>query len=262
MPWNVPQKYFDMYPLDKIELPPINEKDLEDIPAAGLRMARPEGDHAKILQSGRWKEAVQAYLATITYTDMNIGRLLDALDKSPHKENTIICFWGDHGWHLGEKQHWRKFALWEEATRTPFIWVAPNVTKPGGKCDRTVDLMSIYPTLSELCGLPIPKHVEGISIKPLLADPQAEWKTPALTTFQFNNHAIRTEQWRYIRYNAGGEELYDETKDPLEWTNLASNPDHATAKAELAKAIPTANKPAPAGQQRQRQSQRQQSQPQ
>jgi arylsulfatase A-like enzyme len=252
MPWNVPQKYFDMYPLDKIELPRINEKDLEDLPPAGVRMARPEGDHAKILESGRWKEAVQAYLATITYCDMNIGRLLDALDKSEHKDNTIICFWGDHGWHLGEKQHWRKFALWEEATRAPFIWVAPGVTKPGTRCDRTVDFMSIYPTLSELSGLPIPKHVEGVSIKPLLADPQSDWKTPALTTHGFNNHAVRSEQFRFIRYADGGEELYDHHNDPLEWTNLATIPEHAAAKTELAKFIPTTNEPAPAAAQRQR----------
>jgi arylsulfatase A-like enzyme len=257
MPWNVPQKYFDMYPLDRIELPKVNEKDLDDVPAAGVRMARPQGDHAQILASGRWKEAVQAYLATITYCDMNVGRLLDALDKSPYKDNTIICFWGDHGWHLGEKQHWRKFALWEEATRAPFIWIVPGLTKPDSRCDRTVDFMSIYPTLCELSGLPIPTHVQGASIKSLLADPQAQWKTPALTTYLFNNHSVRSEQWRYIRYNDGGEELYDETKDPLEWTNLASSADLAAVKGELAKLIPMENKPAPAAAQRQRQRPRQ-----
>jgi arylsulfatase A-like enzyme len=124
---------------------------------------------------------------------------------------------------LGEKHHWRKFALWEEPTRAPLIWVAPGVTKAGGVSRRTVDFMSIYPTLSELCGLPTPQHVEGASIKSLLMNPNAKWEHPALTTHEFNNHAVRSEKWRYIRYHGGGEELYDETKDPYEWTNLAGD---------------------------------------
>ena len=128
-------------------------------------MAKPDGDHAEMLASGRWKEAVQGYLAAISYTDVMIGRLIDALDASQYRDNTLIVFWGDHGWHLGEKEHWRKFALWEEATRAPLIWVAPGVTKGGGVCDRTVDFMSIYPTLTDLAGIPTPKHVEGKSIR-------------------------------------------------------------------------------------------------
>lgn len=242
MPWNVPQKYFDMHPLDKIELPPHLEGDLADIPPAGVKMAPPEGDHAAMLKSGRWKEAVQAYLATISYTDMNIGRLLEAYDKSPAKDNTIIVLWGDHGWHLGEKEHWRKFALWEEATRAPLLWVVPGLTKPDSVCDRTVDFMSIYPTLCDLAGIPKPAHVEGKSIKPLLADSKSAWETPALTTHMFNNHAVRTEGWRYIRYANGDEELYDETKDPLEHKNLAGDSNFADKKSELAKWMPAENK--------------------
>ena len=243
MPWFVPKKYFDQFPLDKIELPPHAEKDLADVPPAGLAFARPQGDHAKILASGRWKEAVQAYLAATAYTDMNVGRLLDALDKSPHRDNTIVVFWSDHGWHLGEKEHWRKFALWEEATRSPLIWIAPGVTKPGAVCDRTVDFMSIYPTLCDLAGIETPKHVEGPSIRPLLADPKATWDRPALTTYRFNNHALRSEQWRYIRYANGEEELYDHTKDPNEWTNQATTPESANIKAQFSKHLPKENKP-------------------
>src|SRR5262245_39485160 len=175
MPWNVPKKYFDMYPLDAIQLPPYQEGDLTDIPPSGVKMARlpaaasPDApsDHELILKSGRWKEAVQAYLATITYVDGQIGRVLDALDRSAHRDNTIVVLFGDHGWNLGEKHHWRKFALWEEATRAPLIWIAPGVTKAGTVSNRTVDFMSIYPTLAELCGLPVPGHVEGPSIKKL-----------------------------------------------------------------------------------------------
>ena len=240
MPWNAPRKFYDLFPLDRIELPKVTHNDLGDVPPAGVRMARPEGDHAAILQSERWKEAVQGYLAAIAYTDMNVGRLLDALDKSPYKDNTIICFWCDHGWHLGEKEHWRKFALWEEATRSPLIWVVPGVTTPAC-CDRTVDFMSIYPTLMDLCGIECPQHVEGVSIRSLLVDPSAPWDRPALTTFGQNNHAIRTEKWRYIRYANGDEELYDETADPREWSNLAGNPEHEQVKKELARHLPTTN---------------------
>jgi arylsulfatase A-like enzyme len=247
MPWNVPQKYYDMHPLEGIRLPPTKEGDLDDVPAIGLKMAKAEGDHAAVLKSGRWKEAVQAYLATITYLDAQIGRVLDAYDKSPHRDNTLICLWGDHGWHLGEKQHWRKFALWEEATRAPLIWVVPGVTQAGGVCTRPVDFMSIYPTLCGLSGVAKPAWVEGHDIKPLLADPGGEWPHVAITTFGQNNHAIRTDRWRYIRYADGGEELYDHRNDEYEWTNLASKSEHAALKAGLAKHFPASNVPASAG---------------
>ena len=244
MPWNVPKKWYDLHPLDKIELPPHKDGDLTDIPPAGVKMAKPEGDHKQMVASGRWKEAVQGYLAAISYCDMNVGRLIDALDKSAYKDNTIIVFWGDHGWHLGEKEHWRKFALWEEATRAPLIWCAPGVTQPGKLCERTVDYMTIYPTLCDLCGIAAPSHLEGKSIRSLLVDPLSTWSTPALTTHEFKNHALRSEGWRLIRYADGSEELYDETNDPYEYTNLATNPEHAARKEELAKYLPTKDAPA------------------
>jgi arylsulfatase A-like enzyme len=243
MPWNVPQKWYDMFPLASIQLPPYLESDLEDVPSAGVKMAHPNTDHEPMLASGRWKEAVQAYLATIAYCDMNIGRLLDAFEKSAHRDNTIIVFWCDHGWHLGEKHHWRKFALWEEATRAPLLWVVPGVTKAGSVCERTVDFMSIYPTLTDLCGIPTPKHVEGPSLRPLLADPQAAWDKPAMTTYRFRNHTVRTEDWRYIRYENGDEELYHDADDPNEWTNIAASPQHAARKASLAKLLPAHDQP-------------------
>lgn len=238
MPWNVPRKYFDMHPLDKIELPQVTDDDLGDVPAAGVAMAHRANDHQRMLDSGRWKEAVQGYLAAVTYADAMIGRLLDALDNSDYRDNTIVVLWGDHGWHLGEKEHWRKFALWEEATRAPLIWVAPGVTEPGGVCQRTVDFMTIYPTLTDLCGIETPKHVEGNSIRPLLADPGAAWDEPALTTHGRGNHAVRTEKWRLIRYASGDEELYDEESDPYEWTNLAGRPELEKRKSRLAGHLP------------------------
>ncbi len=243
LPFAVPRKYYEPFPLETIQLPPYKIDDLDDIPAGGKEMAKANRDHAQFIRDGNWKNAIQSYLAAIAYTDMNIGRLLDAFDQSPQRDNTIIVFWGDHGWSLGEKDHWRKFALWEEPTRAPFIVVAPGVTKPGGVSDRPVDFMCIYPTLCELAGLPVPKHVEGPSIVSLLRNPKAAWDRPAITTHGFKNHTVRTEHWRYIRYADGGEELYDETKDQYEWTNLAQKPEFAATKAELAKWLPEKNAP-------------------
>ena len=239
LPFAVPRKYYDLFPLDTIQLPPHQKDDLIDLPAAGVRIARPNADHKKFLKSGRWKAAIQSYLATCAYTDMNIGRLLDGLKATGKQHNTIIVLWGDHGWSFGEKQHWRKFALWEETTRMPFIWVAPGITTPGTSCDRTVDLTSVFPTLCELTRLPLPEHVEGHSISSLLRDPKSEWRRPAITTHRYQNHAIRTEDWRYIRYADGSEELYDEAADPYEWTNLAQQSQYASVRKELAAWLPT-----------------------
>lgn len=238
LPFAVPRKYYDQFPLESIELPPHQDTDLDDIPPAGVKMARPGGDHAHFLKTGRWKAAIQSYLATCAYTDMNVGRLLDALQASPHRDNTIIVLWGDHGWSFGEKQHWRKFALWEEPTRTPLIWRVPGVTQPASVCEATVDLMSVYPTLCDLAGIEIPAHVEGVSIRPLLENPDAPWDRPAITTHGRGNHAIRTSRWRYIRYQDGSEELYDELADPYEWTNLAKQPEYAETIKSLARWLP------------------------
>jgi arylsulfatase A-like enzyme len=241
MPWQVPRKYYDLFPVERVVLPKILETDLSDVPLAGRRMARPEGDHLTIIETANWNQAVQAYLATIHYVDGQIGRLLAALDQSPYRDNTIIVLWGDHGWHLGEKQHWRKFALWEEATRAPLVVAGPNVKR--GQCQRTVDFVDIYPTLCALCDLPIGKQLEGRSLVPLLRDPSAAWDRPALTTHGRGNHAVRAERYRYIRYADGSEELYDHDADPLEWTNLADRPESAKIKSELAAWLPKTNAP-------------------
>ena len=243
LPWNVPKKYFDRHPLEKVELPPYREDDLQDLPPAGVKTAGASGDHRKVRAAGQWKELVRAYLASVQYADAQLGRLLDALEASGKRRNTVIVLWGDHGWHLGEKHHWRKFALWEEATRTPLIWVVPGVTPKGEVCVRTVDHMSIFPTLCELSGLVVPEHVEGVSIRTLLKNPGAAWERPALTTHGRGRHAVRTERWRYIRYADGGEELYDHNADPYEWVNLAKEPKYATVRAKLAKWMPKHEKP-------------------
>lgn len=239
LPFAVPRKYYAQFPLEGIQLPPHIQGDLDDIPAAGIKMAKPKGDHQRFLKSNRWKAAIQSYLATIAYTDMNIGRLLQALERSPHRDHTIIVLWGDHGWHFGEKEHWRKFALWEEATRVPLIWVVPGLTPKGRVCERAVDLMCVYPTLCELVGLAIPEHVTSPSIRPLLKDPNAAWDRPAVTTHGFRNHAVRSTDWRYIRYADGSEELYQHQTDPYEWKNLAGDPKYQEVIAQLAQWLPT-----------------------
>lgn len=237
-PWDVPRKYFDLYPLDRVQLPPILTNDLADVPPAGVAFARPNGPHANLTKAGLWKDRVRAYLAAVSFADAQVGRLLDALDQSAHRDNTIIVFVSDHGWHLGEKEHWAKSALWREATRVPLIWVAPGVTPPGTRCEAAVDLMSVYPTLCGLAGVPAPKHAEGADLRPLLANPAASWAQPALVTHLRGNHAICTAEWRYIRYADGTEELYNERSDPNEWVNLAAKPELADIKSHLAKFLP------------------------
>jgi arylsulfatase A-like enzyme len=239
LPWYVPGKYFDMHPLDSIQLPKINPADLDDVPAGGIKYARPEGDHAKVVEYGQWKKAVQAYLASISFADAQLGRLLDAYDSSPYAHNTNIVLWSDHGWHLGEKLHWRKFSLWEESTRNVMMISDPGMKS--GRCDRVVSLIDIYPTLVDWCGLSKREGLEGRSLMPLLRDPAAKWDSHALTTYHRNNHSVRTERWRYIRYSDGGEELYDHDADPLEWTNLAGRAELASVKRELAQRLPRVN---------------------
>jgi arylsulfatase A-like enzyme len=241
LPFYAPQKYFDLYPLDQVELPKTIESDLSDIPPAGIKMAKPDGDHRKVLEAKQWKHAVQAYLACITFTDAMLGIVLDALEKSPHAKNTIIVLWSDHGWSLGEKEHWRKFALWEEPTRVTLTITAPGVTKPNQICERTVGLIDLYPTLLDLCGLPDKGGLDGVSLVPLLKNPATEWNRPALTTQGRNNHAIRSERYRYIRYADGSEELYDHQADPYEWKNLANVDNLTSVKQDLAKHLPKTN---------------------
>ena len=243
MPWSVPKKYFEMHPIDGIELPPYRKDDLSDIPMSGVRMAKPTGDHRNITEAGVWKEAVQAYLASVTYADAQLGRLLDALEESTYHDEIAIVLWSDHGWHLGEKSHWRKFALWEESTRTALIWVVPGMTPQNVICKRTVDLMSVYPTLCELAAMETPQHCDGRSIVPLLRDPNREWDHPAITTYGFQNHSVRTEGMRYTRYEDGGEELYDEVNDPYEWKNLAEDANYFDLKEGMKQYLPRTNKP-------------------
>ncbi len=249
LPWYLPQKYFDLHPLDDIRLPATIENDVDDISEIAQVQGR-TGDmwpmelHKWVLEAGAWKEGVRAYLASISFADEMLGQLLVTLEQSGRANNTIIVLWSDHGWHLGEKARWRKHTLWHDSTHVPLIVVAPGITQPGSRSDVPVSLMDLYPTLTELAGLETPGHVEGDSLVRLLKDPQAPWERDAVvTTFGYRNHAVTGNRYRYITYSDGSEELYDIQTDPNEWTNRADDPALEHVKAELAAWLPEHNEP-------------------
>jgi arylsulfatase A-like enzyme len=236
-----PKKYFDMYPDPKI--PEVPESDLDDVPEMGKKFAAfRRSEHTRIVKEGKWRDAVRAYLACITFADAMIGRLLASLERSPYAKNTIVVFWSDNGWHLGEKQHWHKSTLWERSTRVPLIIAGPGLKQTGTPRSQAVSLLDLYPTLLDLCGLPMRKELEGESLAPLLRDAKAKHK-PAVSTYEPGNHMVRTERWRYIRYRDGGEELYDRQADPNEFRNIASDPQHTALKTELAQYMPKKSVP-------------------
>lgn len=242
VPFYAPTRVVNEIPLDEIDLPEVKEGDRDDLPPIvdEVTAAPAAPRHSWFVESGRWKEAVQAYLACIRWTDEQVGRLLDALDAGPHKDNTIVVLYSDHGFFLGEKERWAKQSLWERATRVPFIISAPGMSQ-GTPCARPAELLSIYPTLIDLCGLPKRDGIEGVSLKPLLENPRADWPHMAITTHGKDNHAVRTETHRYIRYRDRSEELYDLRKDPHEWSNLAGNESLSGLKHDLAGFLPAAN---------------------
>lgn len=246
-PWYVPQKYFDKFPLESIKLPPAyKEGDLDDLPKAGQDIGR-NRYFAHILKENQWKQGVQGYLASINYSDTMLGRVLDALENGPNKDNTIVILWSDHGWHLGSKEHWQKYTAWRACTRVPFMvkvpkdcsLALPQGIQPGSTCDQPVSLISVFPTLTELCGLPNKASTDGKSILPLLRDPSKPLDPVAITYLhQVGNIGISGKDWRYIRYNDNSEELYDIKKDPYEWDNLANDKQYAEKLAEFRKFIP------------------------
>ena len=172
-----------------------------------------------------------------------MGKFLDALDKSKYADNTIVVLWGDHGWHLGEKEHWRKMALWEDSTRTPLIIYQPNKIKNNSIVDTPISFIDIYPTLIDMCGLPPKKDdIDGKSFFQLLKNPTQNWDKPVLMTFGEGNHAVRTNRWRYIQYYDGTNELYDHNNDPNEWINISGNKKYINIIEELRQHIPKKEK--------------------
>ena len=218
LPFIAPQEFYDLYDLDTIKVPEYRLDDLEDIiDDKGKPMFSPSLDFLWIQHYGLHKEVVRAYLAATSYADACVGVMLDALGKSPYADNTIVVLWGDHGWHLGEKLRFRKATLWKDATQLPLMIHVPGMDQED--CYRNVNLIDLYPTLIELCGLP-EKELDGKSFKPLLENAKLEWD-PTVTTMGKGSHSVMSEKWHYIRYQNGVEELYHIEKDPMEWENLA-----------------------------------------
>jgi len=244
VPLHVPQKWFDMHPIDEVMLPHHHDKQFEDMPETALRFSyqlrMPNMEYMK--EGNRWRESVQAYLACVTFVDHYVGLVLDALEQSPHADNTVVVLFSDHGYHVGEKGIWAKHTLWEESTRIPMIISRPGDSEPQ-RTHRPANHLDIYPTLVELANLPPNPDNEGRSLVPLLDNPKADGYNASVTTHGFGNHAVRTERWRYIRYEDGAEELYDHWTDPNEWINLATRSQYVQVIKELRGHLPEVNAP-------------------
>ena len=243
LPWYAPAEFFESLPSSQAVLPELETDDLQDVPDEGRRLAALGSEvFTRIRTSGMWPEAIQAYVASISFADRLVGRLMNALDESPHAGNTVVVFASDHGFHLGEKQHWYKSTLWERSTHVPLIVRGPGIA-PGTVCDVPVSLLDIYPTLIDLAGLHAGPGLEGRSLGGLLADPDSEPDRHAVITFLRGNDAVRHRQWLYIRYRDGGEELYDRSEDPNEFNNLANRADLQELKLDLRRLLPDRSAP-------------------
>ncbi|MGE9291364.1 MAG: sulfatase [Puniceicoccales bacterium] len=246
LPFFAPQRFFDQYPDEDVVFPEVLEDDFDDLPPAGVAMANKfRGRNFDFIEDNEevMRSMLKAYRACISFTDEQVGRVIDALQNSPYADNTIVVLWSDHGFHMGEKHRISKYTLWEESNRVLLVFRVPGLTEPGTVSHRTVSLLDLYPTLAELCGLEAPDVLEGRSLVPLLQDPDLAWPYPALSTNFEGNHAVRSERYRYIRYQDGSEELYDHETDPNEWTNLAGDPAYTEIIEELSLFIPQSDAP-------------------
>jgi len=245
LPWFAPKRYYDQYPLEDIRVDDdYLPGDLDDVPQPGRWAAvnHPKDGHDAVTKHGLWRRYLQAYYASISYVDDQIGRVLDALEASDYADNTIVVFASDNGYHTGQKDHWGKFALWERASRVAF-----GIHLPGAEsrvCPTPVSLVDLYPTLLDLCGLPQPEHkLEGYNVAPILRGETDDRGAPVLMTQGIGNHAIRDFRFRYIRYRNGEEELYDHDNDQPEWHNLADDPRYDSVKQRLARYLPATDAP-------------------
>ncbi|MEM6601824.1 MAG: sulfatase [Verrucomicrobiota bacterium] len=242
MPWYVPQKYFDLNPLESVDLPAVKAGDSDDLPPPGKSLI--QGIYQQTVAEGKYREGVQGYLAGTSYADAQMGRILDALERSRYRDNTIVILFSDHGFHVGEKGHWQKGTLWEDGSNTLLMIRVPGMTEAGTVCERPVSLLDLYPTIMELAGIEAPAYLDGHSLVPLLKDVHAPWEYPAFTVYD-THMAVRTRQYRLIRYGDGSMELYDHAKDGNEWNNLADDPEYADIRNRLAARLPAPEDMAP-----------------
>ena len=241
-----PKRFHDMYPVETGALPPTIPGDLSDVPRAGKEYAlapNTSGLHRSVVQYGQWKQAVSSYLASISYVDELVGNIMAALERSAYADNTLIVLWSDHGWHLGEKEHWGKATGWYRSTRIPFLVIPPRNQSPDGfqphsESARPVNLLDLAPTIADFTGVPIKDEWEGKSLVPLIANPDAEWQAYTHTTFGRGDHTISTARWQYIHYFDGTAELYDLLRDPNEFVNLANDPEYAGIIERLRQYVP------------------------
>ncbi len=239
VPCVAPKNYFEQYPREKLQLPKEPAEHLANIPPLALTV-KPANYGLKTEQL---KDFLQGYYASISFADAQVGRVLDALERLELADRTVVVFISDHGWLLGEHGQWQKMCLFEESARVPLVIYAPGAKGNGKASGRTVELVDLYPTLAELCGLPAPAGVEGKSLKPLLDDPQAPWDKPAYTQVrrgakdkEVMGRSVRTERWRYSEWGKDGQqgaELYDHDNDPKELRNLAKDPEQAKVVEEM-----------------------------
>ena len=243
LPFHVPQEFFDMHPLDQVQVPEIVPNDLDDIlTPRGKKKFGPTEDFLRVQQANQFKQVTQAYLAACSYADHCVGVVLDKLAKSRYANNTIVVVCGDHGWFLGEKLRYRKTDLWQESTRVPLIIRMPGVSEPGMKSNRIVNLLDLYPTLVELCGLPTKEGLDGRSFAGWQKTP-SDSSLPTLTTMGFQNHSVRSATHRYTRYAEGTEELYDHQTDPMERRNLITDAKLKPVVDELRAYLPKHDQP-------------------
>ncbi|MBT3668101.1 MAG: sulfatase [Opitutae bacterium] len=252
VPFYVPQQWFDLFPEEEIVLPEILPEDLLDVPQTSRQMHElpkyPKLDFLQKNNNQQFRKCVHAYLACIAFVDHQVGRVLDALDRSSHANNTIIVLFSDHGYHIGEKDRVSKHSLWEESTRVPLIVVPAKQEsedfKNGTKISsEPVGLIDLYPTLTDMCGLPLNRKNEGLSLVPLIKNETEDWRFAIMTTYARGNHALRSENFRYLRLEDGAEELYDHKSDPNEWKNLAGGRKYANLIKKFRKALPKKDAP-------------------
>lgn len=243
LPFDCPVEFYDALP-EKITPPELLENDLDDIGVEGNSMRR-AGDDKKFKAQKVWGKVRRAYLSCISWADYNVGRVLEAVENSPQADNTIVILWSDHGFHLGEKKSFRKFTLWEESSRVPFIIHdrRQTETKKQRKVEQAVSLINVYRTIAELASLQAPKYVDGFSLVPQLNDQNSPVKAPAIASWGRGNYSVRTENWRLIQYFDKTQELYNNQKDPNEWHNLAGKPEYKEKLTELVNLLPETEAP-------------------
>jgi len=235
-----PQKYFDLYDRDSIEVPPYKADDLDDLsPEIRAFYTNRAKAHKELEDLGAVKDAMHGYLASISYADAMLGRLMDAIEASPYKDNTIIIFWSDQGFHHGEKGHWGKSTLWDRTTRVPFIWSGKGIPE-NVKVNTTVSLIDMYPTLRDIANLPMTDRLDGVSLASSLKNPSAaKERNVFIPHAKRESYAVVNMNWRYIQYEDGSEELYNVKVDPNEWHNLAGDEKHIKIIENMQKSAPS-----------------------